>query len=63
MGTFKKAYVKAERDTKITLVMDEATACDVYLHLHPAYIPNECDIVKKQIRKALGYEPLEAPNL
>lgn len=54
---------KAERDLKIRLELTESEANDLFIHLNPKYVPNNCHEIKKEIARALGYEPKETPNL
>jgi hypothetical protein len=54
---------KATRDLKVILELSEDEAQDLYIHLRPNYHPNYGDEIKKQIKNALGYEPLEPPDL
>lgn len=54
---------KAKRDLKVHLELTENEACDIYIHLEKGkYVPNCCDEVRKALKNALGYEPLEAPQ-
>ena len=51
--------MKATRDLKIILELTEREANQIYIHLNPKYLPNECDKIKNELEKALGYKPIE----
>ena len=55
--------VTAVRDTTITLVLSEAEACDLYIHLNPKFLPNNADKIKSAIAGALGYVPDDGPDI
>lgn len=54
---------KAKRDLKVILELTEEEANDLYIHLNPKYHPNECQRIKDEIKRALGYEPQETPDI
>ena len=54
---------EAERDTKITLVLTEYEANQLYIHLNPKYYSSSCAELKSTISAALGYEPKELPDI
>jgi len=54
---------KAQRDLKVHLTLTEEEAIDIYIHLNPKYHPNKTEEIKTAIKDALGYEPIEAPDV
>lgn len=55
--------MKATRELKVILELAESEANDLYLAIDPKSIPNCSDKIKIIIQEALGYEPLETPDL
>ena len=55
--------MKAKRQLKVILELDESEANDLYIHLNPKYHPNNSEEIKAAIRDALGYKPSEPPQL
>jgi len=52
-------HIKAESDCKVVLALDEEAARQLFIHLNPKYLPNQCDRIKTAIADALGYRPAE----